>query len=120
MIGRSKARTPSTDINGLRVPTMNFEHFLSLYVNQSLKNCLSASLPQRQIQLVVVLISPELKLSHLVIFNIICSFIPEVTLMNSACFVLFVSLYMCPVYHSLSVSVRCATVTGHLALTLSC
>lgn len=34
--GGSKARTPSTDITGLRVPTMNFEHFLSLYVNQSL------------------------------------------------------------------------------------
>jgi hypothetical protein len=71
------------------------------------KNCPSASLPQRQIQLVVVLVSTELKLSHLVVFDIIC--MSEVTPINLVCFVLLVSLYISPVYHSLLfVSVCCA------------
>jgi len=68
MVGSSKACTPSTDITDLRDPTRNFGHFSSLYVDNFFKNCSSASLPQRQIQLVVVLISSELELSRLLIF----------------------------------------------------
>ena len=113
MVGGSKACILSTDITGLRNPTRNFGHFPSLYVNQFFKKiCPTASSRRRQIQLVVVLVSSELKLSHL---RHIWHYLYIRRNADDLCFVLFVSLYVCPVYHSLQfAAVYCAVRYGSL------
>jgi len=91
--------------------------FPSLYVNHFSKNCLSASSPQRQIQLAVVLISSELKLSHLVILDIICisEGTPTIYVSFCLCRFMFVRFIIpCNLWQYIVLSVM-----GHLAVTSS-
>jgi len=117
MVGGSKACIASTDITGLRNPTRNCVNFPLLYANQFFKTCPSASSSQQQIQLVVVLIFSELKLSHFVIFDIICisEGTPMIYVLFCVCRFIFVRFIIpCNFWEYIVLSVM-----GHLAVTSS-